>query len=260
MTTTLTFYGVACFEAAGPAGRVLFDPFLTGNPVAPCGPGDLAAPDVILVSHAAFDHMGDAAAVALRTGAPVVCGADTAELLKAQGVPGSQLRATVWGIQVQVGSLLVQPVECHHWSVAKLPDGRLVTGIPMGFVVETEPGCRIYHFGDTAIFGDLRLIGELYRPTVGLLGCTQPWSLVAPGAGQVVTGEMSPGQAALAADMLGVSLAVACHYEDPDHPDVDTFLAEVPKADSTGERRALALRAGQSLVLDGSEITLREAR
>ena len=58
MTTRLTFYGVACYLAEGPNGKVLFDPFLTGNPVAPIGPDDVPTPDVIVVSHAAFDHSG----------------------------------------------------------------------------------------------------------------------------------------------------------------------------------------------------------
>ncbi len=251
MTARLNFYGVACFEAVSARGRVLFDPFLTGNPVAPCGPDDLEAPDVIVVSHAAFDHMQDAAAVALRTGAPIVCGNDTAEVLGEQGVPRSQLRVTVWGIEVEVGGFLVQPVECHHWSQAKLQDGSWVTGTPMGFVVPVDEDCVVYHFGDTAIFGDLALIGRIYRPTVGLLGCTQPWSLVAPGAGRVVTGEMSPSSAALAAELLGLEMAVACHYEDPDHADVQSFLKLVGENDSTGRRKAVALRPGQSLVVDG---------
>jgi len=260
MTTELTFYGVACFEATGPLGRVLFDPFLTGNPIAPCGPDDIEPPDLILVSHAAFDHMGDAAAVAIRTGAPIVCGADAAELLHAQGVPREQLRTTVWGIRVEVAGIPVTPVECHHWSVAKLPDGRLVTGTPMGFVTEVDPGCRIYHFGDTAVFSDMRLIGELHSPSVGLLGCTQPWSLVQPGAGRVVSGEMSPEEAALAAEWLGVKIAVACHYDDPDHPDVKSFLEQARLRDSTGKRQAYALRAGQALLIDSGGATLTGGR
>lgn len=229
MTTRVRFLGVAAFEATGPAGTVLFDPFLTGNPAAPIGAEEVAAPDVIVVSHAAFDHMGDAAAIALRTGAPIVCGNDTAQLLASQGVPGSQVRTTVWGIEVEVGGILVQPVESHHWSQARLPDGSWITGTPMGFVVGLEEGCRLYHFGDTAVFGDLRLIGEIYRPTIGLLGCTQPWSLVTDGAGRVVTGEMAPSSAALAAELLGVQVAVGCHYEDAEHPDV-IFLATAAAA------------------------------
>lgn len=258
MTTRLKFFGVACFEATGPNGRVLFDPFLTGNPVAPVGPDEVETPDVILVSHAAVDHMGDAAAIATRTGAPVICGVDTAELLHEQGVARGQVRTTVWGIAIEVGKLVVKPVESHHWSVAKLKDGRSVTGTPMGFVVELEPSCRIYHFGDSAIFGDLRLIGELHRPTVGLLGCTQPWSLLAAGPGRVVTGEMSPKEAALAAEMLGVEIAVACHYEQPDHVDVAAFTEHVRESDTTGRRAALALRAGQTVVIDGPNCAMED--
>jgi L-ascorbate metabolism protein UlaG (beta-lactamase superfamily) len=259
MTTRLRFLGVASFEATGPFGRVLFDPFLTGNPVAPVGPDELAAPDVIVVSHAAYDHMADAGPIARRTGAPVICGADVAELLAEQGVPASQLRPTIWGIRIQVGPLVIAPVECHHWSSARLADGRIVTGTPLGFVVTVAPDCRIYHYGDSAIFSDLRLIGELHQPTVGLLGCTQPWSLVGPGAGQVLTGEMSPREAALAAEMLGVSLAVACHYEDPGHPDVTGFCAAVGQADTTGQRQALALAPGQTAVIDGNSYVLEES-
>lgn len=259
MTTRLRFLGVACFEAKGPAGTVLFDPFLSGNPKAPLQPDELDDPGVIVVSHAAFDHMGDAAAIALRTGAPIVCGNDTAQLLGSQGVPSSQMRVTVWGIEVEVAGVLIQPVECHHWSQARLPDGSWVTGTPMGFVVTVEDGCRIYHYGDSAVFGDLRLIGELYRPTIGLLGCTQPWSLVADGPGKVLTGEMSPSSAALAAELLGVEVAVGCHYEDVDHPDVSSFLDEVARRDTTGSRLALALRPGEVLIAEDGEYRVEEA-
>lgn len=259
MTTRIVYHGVACYEAVSERGRVLFDPFLTGNPVADVGPDELEPPSVILVSHAAWDHMADAAAIALRTGAPVVCGTDTAALLEEAGVPQEQIRRTVWGIRVRVGGLLVHPVECRHWSQAALRDGRVVSGVPMGFVVHTEDGVGVYHFGDTAVFGDLALIGRIHRPTVGLLGVTQPWSLVAPGAGQVASGEMNPREAAMAAEMLGVRYAVATHYEDPGHPDVAEFLEQVPAHDTTGGRVPLALSPGQALVVDGAGHRLEEA-
>jgi L-ascorbate metabolism protein UlaG (beta-lactamase superfamily) len=259
VTTRLRFLGVAAFEAIGPFGRVLFDPFLTGNPVAPVGPDELEAPDVIVVTHAASDHMGDAGAIALRTGAPIICGADVAMLLAEQGVPGSQIRPTIWGIRIQLGDLLIAPVECHHWSSARLADGSVVTGTPLGFVVTVAPDCRIYHYGDSAIFSDLRLVGELHKPTVALLGCTQPWSLVGPGAGQVMTGEMSPEEAALAAEMLGAPLAVACHYEDPGHPDVVRFCAAVTASAGPGKRQPVALAPGQTALINGSSYELEEA-
>lgn len=255
MSTRIRYLGVAAYEIVGPRHRILMDPFLTGNIVAPCGPDDLETPDVILVSHPPIDHLGDAAEIAIRTGAPIVCGADSRALLMERGVPAEQIRHTIWGIKILIGEdLLVRPVECHHWAGATLKDGSIVPGWPLAFIVETEPDVRVYHFGDSAVFGDMRFIGQLHQPTVGLLGCSQPYELlpdVYTGAGQVVSGEMAPDEAAWAAELLGVRYAVATHYYDPDHDDVKQFLAEVPKHDTTGKRVPLALRPGQTLVIDG---------
>ena len=257
MTTRITYHGTSCYFVESPRGRILMDPFLTSSTSADVGPDDVGEPDVIVVSHAAWDHMQDAAPVALRTGAPVICGTDTARLLREAGLPDAQIRTTTWGIRVRVGDLVIKPVFCAHWSQAVLADGSVITGTPMAFVVETEPGVGVYHFGDSALTKEMELIGRVHQPTVGLLGVTQPWSLVAPGGGEVVSGEMNPVEAAMAAEMLGVRYAVATHYEDPDHDDVKSFLAEVPRHDSTGTRVALALRAGHVLAvgLDSYEVT-----
>jgi L-ascorbate metabolism protein UlaG (beta-lactamase superfamily) len=251
VTTRITYHGVACYELVGPLGRVLVDPFLTENPVADVAADDLPAPDIILASHAAWDHMGDAARVALRTGAPVICGTDTAALLLEAGLPESQIRRTVWGIRVRIGPITVHPVYCAHWSQGRLADGAAITGTPMAFVVAVQYGVPIYHYGDSAITREMELIGRLHRPVVGLLGVTQPWSLVAPGAGEVTSGEMAPAEAALAAELLGVRFAVATHYDDPDHADVKAFLTAAAEVDTSGQRVPLALRPGQTLILDG---------
>lgn len=259
MSTRLTYHGAASFEIVGPMHRILIDPFLSQNPLAPCGPDDLETPDVILVSHAAFDHYGDSASIAKRTGAPVVCDAAVRAMLIDDGVSPDQVSATTWGIVVEAAGLTIRPVECHHWSSGTLSDGRQVVGNPIAFVVETEPGVRIYHYGDTCIF-DMRLIGELYRPTVGLLGCTLPRELshMIPGPATFLTGEMDADEAARTAEMLGLEIAVACHYLAKD-PEVDRFLELVPKYDTTGARQAVAPEVGQTLVVDGSSWTLEEA-
>lgn len=259
MSTKLTFLGVAGFEIETDEHRILIDPCLSGNPQAPIRHEELKTPDVILVSHAAFDHFGDTYAIAARTGAPVVCGSDVKALLTAMGLPADQVRATVWGIVSRVGGVVVRPVECHHWSQAQLPDGQWISGVPMGFVVESEPGVRIYHYGDTAIFSDLRLIRELYRPTIGLLGCTQPQHFLkqVSGPGEVLTGEMSPREAALAAEYLGLDVALACHYTDLtdkegiEYREVQEFLAAVHELDTTRRRQALSLDPGETLLIDG---------
>ncbi|MBA3413647.1 MAG: MBL fold metallo-hydrolase [Chloroflexia bacterium] len=253
MTTRIRFLGVAGYEIVGPAWRVLIDPFLSG-PVTGPDLESLERPDAILVSHATYDHLGDTAAIAKRTGAPVVCGGEVRAMLMEEGIPAEQIQATTWGIVVEVGGVAVRPVECHHWSQGRLKNGQFVTGVPMGFIVEPEPGVRVYHYGDTAIFSDLKLIRDLYKPTVAIIGCANPDELLAQavGGGKLLTGEMSPEEAALAAEWLGAPLAIASHYYDAGQPDVRAFLEAVPRHDSTGTRRALAPRLGETLVLDAN--------
>ena len=245
--TRIRFLGVAGYEIVGPARRILIDPFLSGSPLAPCRHDELETPDVILVSHAAYDHLGDAAEIALRTDAPVVCGGDVRLILIERGVPAEQIRATVWGIVVRVAGVTIRPVECHHWSMGML-NGRPVTGTPLAFIVEPEEGIRVYHYGDTAIF-DMRLFGELYRPTVGIFGCTDPVELPDDNPGEMLSGEMDADEAAYAAEMLGVEVAIAAHYLSPT-PAVAEFLVRVPARDSTGRRQALAPAVGQWIVVE----------
>jgi hypothetical protein len=175
MAAHIRFFGVAAYEIVNSKGQhILVDPFLDENPGSPVAAQELEQVDLVLVTHAAFDHMGDTEAIARRTGAPVVCGGEVKAYLEAKGIPADQVRATTWGIALEIAGIRIQPVECHHWSQIQMPDGSYASGVPMGFVIYAEPGVRVYHYGDTALFSDLRLIGELYRPTVGCVGVTNP--------------------------------------------------------------------------------------
>jgi L-ascorbate metabolism protein UlaG (beta-lactamase superfamily) len=249
MSTTLTFLGASGYEIVGPRHRILLEPFLRHNPVAPYTPDNVPTPDVILVSHAAWDHFGDTAEIARRTGAPVMCPADVAEKLFEEGIPTEQVRPVIWGVCYAFGDLVVRPVECHHWSSVTLNDGRIVAGVPLSFIVESEPGVRIYHFGDSTIFPGMRMIGELYAPTVGILGCAQTDGLPDPGAGEILTGEMNPDEAARAAEWLGVEHVIATHYIHPG-PEIAELQRRVPVHDSTGKRIVHALHGGEALVIE----------
>jgi L-ascorbate metabolism protein UlaG (beta-lactamase superfamily) len=252
VTTSIRFLGTAAFEIVGPSFRVLIDPFLSGHSFSPVTPEAIEKPDLILVTHAAYDHLGDTAAIALRTGAPVVCGGDVRHLLMDEGVPAKQIQATVWGVVVKVAGIVVRPVECHHWSMSVRKNGQVLTGTPLAFIIETEPGVRIYHYGDTAYF-DMKFIGELYQPTVALLGCSQPYELEegVVQAGHELSGEMAPEEAARVAEMLGVKVAVACHYFTH-NADTAEFLRCVPIHDKSGKRAALAPLPGDTFRIDAT--------
>ena len=157
MSTRVRWLGHACllFESGG--RHVLIDPFLTGNPRAAASADEVPA-DLILVSHGHGDHVGDAVAIARRTGAPVVANYEIGEWLKG---PGGGL-SEVHGMQHGGGRLFegiarVKLTLAFHGSV--LPDGTY-GGNPCGFVLTFPDGTRVYDAADTALFGDMRLIGE----------------------------------------------------------------------------------------------------
>lgn len=248
-TTQIRFFGVAAFEIVTRRGQhILLDPFLDENPGCPVKSDMLDRVDLILVSHAAYDHLGDTAKIARRTGAPVVCGGEIKAYLRAKEIPESQIRATTWGIAVEVAGIRIQPVECHHWSQMRLPNGAFVSGVPMGFIVYADHDVRFYHYGDTALFSDLKLIGELYQPTIGCVGITNPVELDVHevAAGQMMSAEMSPREGALAAQWLGLKTVFPCHYINPDCDDVREFNRHLESARGNGTHvpKSVVLKPG----------------
>lgn len=249
--TQIRFFGVAAYELVTGAGnRILIDPFLDENPGSPVRSYQLERVDLVIVSHAAADHLGDTEAIARRTGAPVICGGEVKAYLMAQGIPANQIRATTWGIAVEVAGIRVQPVECHHWSHIRMPDGTLASGLPMAFVIYTDPGVRFYHYGDTAIFSDMKLQAELYQPTIGCVGIANPQEILHrnPMPGRMITAEMSPREGALAAQWLRLETVLPCHYVNPECPEVSEFNRILEQARQQGQKTP------QSVVLTPGEV------
>lgn len=243
--TRIRFHGVAAYEIVTRSGqRILVDPFLDENPGAPAKHNSFEKVDLVVVSHAAFDHLGDTEAIAKHYGAPVICGGEVKAYLVAKGVPPEQIRATTWGIRVKVAGIEVQPVECHHWSQIKMPDGTLASGVPMAFVIYADEGVRFYHYGDTAIFSDMKLQAELYKPTIGAIGIANPQEILHrnPMPGEMMTGELSPHEGALAAHWLGLETVLPCHYINPDHQDVRDFHVHMAKVGKTSNKSPQTLQ------------------
>jgi L-ascorbate metabolism protein UlaG (beta-lactamase superfamily) len=228
MSTQIRFLGIAAFEIANEKGQVvLIDPCLSDNPSSPVQVEDLERVDLILVTHLAIDHLGDTAAIAKKFDCPVVCGPEVRVFLEQQGVDPQMMRKIPWGGQVNPLGIRVRAVESHHTSFRQAPDGQYLSGLPLGFILYPDPGVRIYHSGDTAIFSDLKLIGELYRPNIGLICACElehPY-LESLGAYDHFGNEMNGDEGALAAMWLGLEYAIICHYLQPEgRPDVEKFM------------------------------------
>jgi L-ascorbate metabolism protein UlaG (beta-lactamase superfamily) len=153
MGITLTWYGHATIGLEVAGKRILVDPFLTNNPVAAAKPESLS-PDYIWISHGHGDHTGDALTIAKRSGATVISNFEIANWFEAKGIP-THAQHIGGGYRFPFGYLKL--TLALHGSA--LPDGS-DGGNPVGFLLTTPDGIRIYLACDTGLFGDMRLIGE----------------------------------------------------------------------------------------------------
>lgn len=251
--TRIRFLGVAAYEVVTRDGRrVLLDPFLRGNPASPLTAEDFDQVDLIIVTHAASDHLGDTEILARRTGASVICGGEVKAFLTAQGIPSEQIRVTAWGMRLSVAGVEVQTIECRHCSHMTMPDGTFVSGIPLAYIVMLDDNVRLYHPGDTSLFSDMKLQGQLYRPTIGSIGIANPDGVSSPGPGEKLTSDMSPAEGVLASQWLGLRTVLPCHYTDPGNHQVEEFAKRIDQARSRGEAvpEAIVMRPGDWLEID----------
>ena len=249
MSTQIKFLGIGAFEITLHDGRVvLIDPCLEANPASPVKVADLEKVDLVLVTHLAEDHLGDAAAIACNFQCPVVCGKEVKYFLRCHGVDPDQIRVVPWHGQVNPLGIRVRSVPSMHASVGLAPDGQWLSGPPMGFILYAAEDCRIYHSGDSAIFSDLKLIGQLYRPNVGLLcACElEEEYLHSAGLKDHYGNEMSGDEGALAAMWLGLEYALCCHYLNPDgRADVEKFVSMLVSEEGP---RPVVLRPGEVFI------------
>lgn len=196
---TLTWVGHSTFLLeTGSGTRILLEAFVDSCPTTPeelKGDG-LGGLDLVLLTHGHVDHVADVVAVQRRTGATVAGMVELMGWLGAQGVPDDKRIDFNKGGTIEFAGVRVTMVDAKHSASA--PDGSYA-GEPAGFVVELENGYRIYHAGDTTVFGDMALIRDLHEPDLALLPIGDHYT-------------MGPRLAARALELLGCRHVIGMHW------------------------------------------------
>ena len=203
----LQWFGQAAFKLTTETGKVIvIDPFLRKNPKTPEQFKDLeklGKVDLILVTHGHFDHTADVPALAEMTGAKVGMNADMGSVYSSLGLlpKGQLIRWNKSGTVTPIGDdIKITMVRAEHSSTVSHNGAVHAGGEPVGYVIELENGYKIYHSGDTGVFGDMKMIGEYYKPDLALV-CIGGWFT------------MGPEEAAYAMDVLmQPKMVVPMHY------------------------------------------------
>ena len=222
----ITWLGHSAFLLEG-KDRIVVDPFLTGNPKA-ATTADKVDCDIICVTHGHGDHLGDAVSIARRTGAVVASIVEMSGWFEKCGVKGVGFNM---GGTANIRNTKITMVPAFHSSSIGAPGLEFSAAMAVGMVIDS--GKVVYHAGDTCVFSDMKLIGDMYKPDVALLPI-----------GGFFT--MDAKQAAMAVKLIGPKLAVPMHYDtwDPIKQDPKEFERLVKKSTKT---KPVVMKPGESL-------------
>ena len=194
----LTWLGHATFRITTPNGKVaIIDPWVQGNPSCPAELKKLDRLDTMLITHGHFDHIDDAVSLAQQFKPQIVAILETCAWLESKGVTNTN-GMNKGGTQ-KVGELEITMVHAIHSCGIKDGDQIVYGGEACGYIVRLSGGLTLYHAGDTAVFGDMKIIGELYSPDVALLPIGDHFT-------------MGTREAALAIRLLGVHHVIPMHF------------------------------------------------
>jgi L-ascorbate metabolism protein UlaG (beta-lactamase superfamily) len=196
---SFTYLGHATVRCDLPGGEVLLiDPWVMGNPAVPEEHKSFDRLDAILITHAHFDHMGDAVELAQKhRPQKVVANFEICSWLGKKGVENCS-GMNLGGCQEVLGAQVTM-VRADHSSGLSDGDEIIYGGLASGYIVKLPGGYTFYHAGDTALFSDMQLIADIYRPELAFLP-----------VGDLFT--MDPQQAAWACRYLGVRKVIPIHW------------------------------------------------
>ncbi|GIV09159.1 MAG: UPF0173 metal-dependent hydrolase [Fimbriimonadales bacterium] len=198
MQTQIQWLGHSTFLITSPYGkRILIDPWVQGNPACPNSAKQLPGVDMMLITHGHSDHCADAVAIAQAYQPTVACIYEMYLYLTRRGI--TKVQPMNKGGSATIDGITITMVNAFHSSGLEDGEQVLYVGEPAGYVVRLENGFTLYHAGDTCVFGDMKIIGELYQPDLAMLPI-----------GDLFT--MGPREAAYAIELLGVKRVIPMHW------------------------------------------------
>ena len=208
----LTYFGHSAFQIESDNINILIDPFISGNPLAPITKEELK-PDFIVITHGHSDHIGDAVEIAKASNSPVIANFEIANFFQKKGVKSEGMSI---GGSREFPFGRIKFTIAHHSSGYETPDeGMIYMGSPAGVILSID-GKNIYHAGDTGLFLDMKLIGELTSLDIAMLPIGDNFT-------------MGVEDAVRAADFLKAKLNIPIHYNTFDiiKANPDDFVAGV---------------------------------
>ncbi|MCW3462255.1 metal-dependent hydrolase [Chitinophaga nivalis] len=199
---SIQFLGHSSFQITTPEGHViLIDPWFTGNPALPANFVIPAKVDLILVSHGHSDHLDAKLAEVIRSRSPKVIASPIVRwYLLEQGIPDYVFEPMNAGGTLNILDVKITMTNAFHFSQINLPGGKIgYTHAANGFIVWMSDDISVYYSGDTSVFGDMELIGEIYEPDIAILPIGDRFT-------------MGPLEAAFATRLLKVKHVIPCHY------------------------------------------------
>ena len=195
----ITYFGHSTFSVTAPSGEVaLIDPWVMTNPVCPASLKNVPRLDAVFLSHGHTDHLGDLLALAKQHRPAIVAIYETCLWIESKGFV-EETRPMGKGGTQKIGPFEVTMTHAFHSNSIDDNGVRIYGGEPAGLILRLPGGFTLYHAGDTALFGDMKLIGELYKPDLALLPIGDHFT-------------MGPREAAYAIRFLGVKHVVPMHY------------------------------------------------